>query len=75
MRELGWVRGTRRAWGSARRWCSQHPCTSTMLARLSSPRVQEVGSTEVTEDTEDLEDMKDMKDMKDMEKHASECCW
>jgi len=45
------------SWGSARRWCSRHPCTSTtMLARLSSPRVQEVWNTEVMEDMEVMED-------------------
>ena len=43
-----------------------------MLARLSSPRVQEVWSTEDMEDTEDTEDTEDMEDT---EKHASECCW
>jgi len=37
-----------------------------MLARLSSPRVQEVWSTEVMEVMEDTEDT---------EKHASESCW
>jgi len=43
-----------------------------MLARLLSPRVQEVWSTE---DMEDMEDTEDTEDMEDTEKHASECCW
>jgi len=48
------------SWGSARRWCSRHPCTSTtMLARLSSPRVQEVWNTEDMEDMEVMEVMED----------------
>jgi len=40
-----------------------------MLARLSSPRVQEVWNTEVTEVMEDTEDTEDT------EKQASESCW
>jgi len=43
-----------------------------MLARLPSPRVQEVWSTE---DMEVMEDMEDMEVMEDTEKQASECCW
>jgi len=68
-------RGRTPSWDSARRWCAQPPCTSTMLARLSSPRVQEVWNTEDMEDTEDMEVMEDTEDMEDTENEASECCW
>jgi len=46
-----------------------------MLARLPSPRVQEVWSTEDMEVMEDMEDTEDMEVMEDTEKQASECCW